>query len=276
MNTIYRRGMSLILSAAFISSLTLELSAEEKVKPLKDKPLKKLNIPKAGLPRDLVYLKAIAPTIREDIRYATANNFTGAPLPGYYRGACILRRGAALALKQVQAELMSRSPQLSLKVYHCYRPVRAVKAMLRWSKRAPNPELKRIYFPQIAKRNLFSSGYISARSTHSTGSTVDLSIVNVSRVANSASSQLSGARDSCTTSGQDANDPSVLDMGTAYDCFDTKSHTWNKRVSAAQIRNRKLLVRVMQRHGFINYRREWWHFTHGPSRSRRSFNVPVR
>ena len=64
MNTIYRRGMSLILSAAFISGLTLALSAEEKVKPLKDKPLKKLNIPKAGLPRDLVYLKAIAPTIR--------------------------------------------------------------------------------------------------------------------------------------------------------------------------------------------------------------------
>ena len=276
MNKNYRGRLTFILAGFFISSLTLPLIAEENVTTKRNKPLKKLNLPRAGLPRDLVYLKAIAPTIREDIRYATANNFTGAPLPGYYRGACILRRGAALALKQAQAELMSRSPQLSLKVYDCYRPVRAVKAMLRWSKSATDPELKRIYFPQVAKRNLFSSGYISARSTHSSGSTVDLSIVNVSREANSASSQIPAARDSCTTSGKDANDPSVLDMGTAYDCFDTKSHTWNKRVSAAHIRNRKLLVRVMQRHGFINYRREWWHFTHGPSRSKRSFNVPVR
>lgn len=171
---------------------------------------------------------------------------------------------------------MSRTPKLSLKVYDCYRPTRAVNAMVRWSKRAADPELKRIYFPKVAKRSLFSSGYISARSTHSSGSTVDLSIVNVSREANSGSLQNSGSSVSCITSGQDASDPAALDMGTAYDCFDVKSHTWNTSVSAAQIRNRKLLVRVMQKHGFINYRREWWHFTHGPSRSKRVFNVPVR
>ncbi|MEM6496567.1 MAG: M15 family metallopeptidase, partial [Pseudomonadota bacterium] len=177
----------------------------------------KLKLPKPGLPRDLVYLSDIDPTIREDIRYATANNFTGAPLPGYYRGACILRRAAAMALKRVQADLMARKPPLSLKVFDCYRPVRAVKAMVRWSKRKTNRDLKQFYFPNIAKRDLFSSGYISARSTHSTGSTVDLSIVNVSREAILAASVSKGSKKTCINSGRDQNDPSAMDMGTAYD-----------------------------------------------------------
>lgn len=239
------------------------------------KPLKKVVVPKPGLPRDLVYLRDIDPSIKEDIRYATSNNFTGAPLPGYFKGSCILRRAAAKALKRVQADLMSRTPQLSLKVFDCYRPVRAVRAMVRWSKRAVNAELKRYYFPNIAKRSLFSSGYISARSTHSTGSTVDLSIVNVSREAIGSSSEENSKGASCVSSGRDAKDPSAMDMGTAYDCFDVKSHTWSGGLTAAQIRNRRMLVKAMNRHGFANYRREWWHFTHRPSRSQRTFNVPV-
>ena len=54
------------------------------------------------------------------MRYATANNFTGQPLPGYDAGACIPLRAAALALKRVQADRANEN--LSLKVYDCYRP----------------------------------------------------------------------------------------------------------------------------------------------------------
>ena len=237
--------------------------------------LPKIQKPKPDLPRDLVYLSEIDPTIREDMRYATSNNFTGARLPGYVRGACILRRAAALALKRVQSELMSRTPQISLKVYDCYRPTRAVTAMVKWSKRATDPGLKNFYFPNIAKRKLFSSGYISARSAHSTGSTVDLSIVNVSREAISGLTGDQETVKNCIESGRDTSDPMSIDMGTAYDCFDVKSHTWSKGLTAEQIRNRKLLVQVMGRNGFANYRREWWHFTHRPSRSKRRYNVPI-
>ncbi len=265
------RGLSALLAALMVSfCLSLVVMAQQ---PSAKATIKKL--PKPGLPRDLVYLRDIDPTIREDIRYATANNFTGAPLPGYYRGACILRRAAALALKRVQADLMARTPPLSLKVFDCYRPVRAVQAMVRWSKRKANRDLKQFYFPNIPKRSLFSSGYISARSTHSTGSTVDLSIVNVSREAILEASGSDEAKRSCVNGGRDKNDPSAMDMGTAYDCFDVKSHTWSRGLNATQVFNRKTLVNAMSRQGFSNYRREWWHFTHRPSRSKRMFNVPV-
>ncbi len=262
-----------VFFVAVLAVIVTQVSATAKDKAQSERNLQS---GKPGLPADLVYLRDIDPTIREDVRYATANNFTGAALPGYERGACILRKAAAQALKRVQADLMARTPPLSLEVYDCYRPTRAVAAMVRWSKRKPDPQLKAFYFPNIAKRKLFSSGYISARSTHSTGSTVDLSIVNVSREAMSLTPDSSRANNSCKDSGHDLNNPTALDMGTAYDCFDVKSHTWNSSLSADQIRNRKTLVQAMRRHGFSNYRREWWHFTHGPSRSKRRFDVPIR
>jgi D-alanyl-D-alanine dipeptidase len=63
-------------------------------------------------------------------------------------------------------------------------------------------------------------------------------------------------------------------MGTSYDCFDTRSHTFN---SAGRIRkNRLRLRRAMERAGFEPYDNEWWHFTLRNERyPDRYFDFPV-
>ena len=126
---------------------------------------------RGALPAGFVYLREIDPSIVQDMRYATSDNFTGHPLPGYRAGECVLRRDVAQALRRVQADLARE--HLSLKTYDCYRPLRAVRAMARWSQ-APDtaPPTKR-FFPALEKRTLFSGGYIAAQSAHSTGNAVD-------------------------------------------------------------------------------------------------------
>ena len=90
-----------------------------------------MRLPESSLPPGFVYLRDVDPTIAQDIRYAGSNNFVGHPLPGYVAPECILRRDVALALKQVQADLAAAGR--GLKVYDCYRPTQAVRAMVRWA-----------------------------------------------------------------------------------------------------------------------------------------------
>lgn len=178
-------------------------------------------------------LRAIDPTIRQDIRYATANNFTRSVVPGYVAPACILAEPVAKALAEVQAAL--KPQQLGLQVFDCYRPARAVKFFVAWAseKGKPDPE----YYPEVARNRLIAKGYIAARSGHSSGGSIDLTLGKL------------------TPTGFEA-----LDMGTDFDFFDPRSHTRSKAVSADALANRQLLVKAMQQAGFANYDREWWHF----------------
>ena len=112
----------------------------------------------------LVDVRSIDPTIQTDLRYATANNFTGAPLPGYEAPRALLRREAAAALGRVQARL--RSKGLGLKVLDAYRPVRASRAMVDWAERTGN-------------RSLIEKGYIPERSRHNLGASVDVTLVDL-------------------------------------------------------------------------------------------------
>ncbi|MGC2114153.1 MAG: M15 family metallopeptidase, partial [Pseudolabrys sp.] len=109
------------------------------------------------LPPGFVYLRDVDNTIAQDIRYATADNFTGRPLPGYNAAECVLRREAAEALKRVQADLAKEN--LGLKVYDCYRPTRAVRAMAAWSHDGEDSPATRRFYPSLHKRNLFALGY---------------------------------------------------------------------------------------------------------------------
>ena len=261
---------------ATVCGLLVVLAIPSAAQGLRADPNDNPSAPRPALPGDLVYLADVDPTIRQDMRYATARNFTGAPLPGYLRGACILRRAAAEALKRVQAELSLHDPARSLKVYDCYRPTRAVRAMVRWSKAPTDEARKAFYFPRVNKRTLFANGYISSRSTHSLGTTVDLTVVDVSREAKDDPARRLSLVKRCFDSGIDPQNPAALDMGTAYDCFDVRSHTWNSKITPAQRRNRDLLLEAMVRHGFANYRREWWHFTYKALSGKRSFDVPIR
>jgi D-alanyl-D-alanine dipeptidase len=201
------------------------------------------------LPEGFVALHDIAPTIVEDMRYAGPRNFTGKALPGYGAARCILRKPVAEALAKVQAALAKDG--LSLKVYDCYRPQRAVRAMHDWVQGAPaapdSPHL-----PKVRRRDLIRKGYIAKRSSHASGTAVDLTIVRT------GVSEPAPSPDRPCTAGPD--DGSV-DMGTGFDCFDPKSATESPEVIGEPKQWRRRLVQEMGRQGFRNYPREWWHFT---------------
>jgi D-alanyl-D-alanine dipeptidase len=227
------------------------------------------------LPQALVYLRDTDASILQDMRYAGPDNFTGRRLPGYEAGECVLLREAAEALARVQRALLPRG--LSLKVYDCYRPRRAVRAFVAWVEGAvdpfADPRLKRFH-PNIDRSRLIVEGYVAAVSHHSRGDAVDLTLVELlENPAVPFSRQ--AAYGPCTgPAGARAPDNGV-DMGTGFDCFDPLSHTAASDITAAQARWRRTLVEAMARQGFRNYRKEWWHFTFVPARAARSFNAPI-
>lgn len=224
----------------------------------------------AGLPAGLVYLRDIDPSIAQDMRYAGYDNFTGRPLPGYGAAECVLRREVAEALRNVQADLAREN--LSLKVYDCYRPVRAVAAFARWAQDADDGATKR-FFPGLKKRALFAQGYIAAQSRHSTGTAVDLTLVRLP--APPAPPFDPAARyGPCTAPAGERAPDNALDMGTGFDCFDDKSHTASAAITPAQKRRRGLLVAAMRARGLHNYFREWWHFGFG-ARPARTYDFSI-
>jgi zinc D-Ala-D-Ala dipeptidase len=135
----------------------------------------------------LVNVRSVDSTIQLDVRYATPNNFTGKPLPGYEAPRVLLRREVSAALARVQARL--RSGGLGLRVFDGYRPVRATLAMVDWAERT-------------GRRELVDSGYIARRSRHNLGVAVDLTMVDL----------VSG---------------SEVPMGTPFDTFAPDAHTAN-------------------------------------------------
>ena len=225
----------------------------------------------ASLPTGFVYLRDVAPSIAQDMRYATADNFTGHPLPGYGAGECVLRRAVAQALAQVQADLAREN--LSLKVYDCYRPSRAVRAFVRWANdSAPAAATKR-FFPALEKRMLFARGYIAAHSAHSTGSAVDLTLVKLPSPP-APPFDPTAHYGLCTAPAAQRAPDNGIDMGTGFDCFDARSHTASAAISPEQQRWRAKLLAAMRKHGFHNYFREWWHFSFGP-RGGQAYDFPI-
>jgi zinc D-Ala-D-Ala dipeptidase len=208
------------------------------------------------LPDNFVYLRDIAPTIVQDMRYATAKNFTGAPVPGYNAAECILRREAAEALSRAQARAQAQG--LSLKVYDCYRPIRAVKAFVAWAGAPEDGKTKQLY-PNLKKSQLLN-GYIAAHSGHSTGLAVDVTLVKTP--AAEAKTTGSGTGD-CTAPASSREPDNSVDMGTAFDCFDPKAKTESRMASSEQRRGRLLLKSILAPEGFSNYAIEWWHYTYG-------------
>jgi len=211
-----------------------------------------------ALPQGMVYLRDVDASIVQDMRYAGADNFVGRRLPGYGAGECVLRREVASALSKVQADLAKSN--LSLKVYDCYRPRRAVAAMARWADDGAVADPTKRFYPALEKRTLFAYGYIAAQSAHSTGTAIDLTLVKLpaTPVPPFDPAVRYGA---CTGPAAQRAPDSSLDMGTGFDCFDTRSHTASTAISPEQKRARSLLLAAMRQHGFKNYFREWWHFT---------------
>jgi zinc D-Ala-D-Ala dipeptidase len=190
----------------------------------------------AELPQGFVYLDEAIPTLRTEIRYFSNHNFVGEPIDGYLQPRAILTRKAADALNNVQKELANFG--LGLKVFDAYRPQRAVDHFIRWAKDLRDERMKKEFYPRIDKRNLFSEGYIASRSGHSRGSTVDLTIISLQ-----------------TPAGKE------IDMGGNFDFFGMESWPDSSLPTAGQRAHRMLLSLLMEKHGFIPYPKEWWHFT---------------
>ena len=72
---------------------------------------------------------------------------------------------------QVVADLEPRG--LTIKVFDCYRPERAVAHFVRWARSLYDVKMKPEFYPNVDKRSLFRDGYIAARSGHSRGCSAD-------------------------------------------------------------------------------------------------------
>lgn len=186
------------------------------------------------LPKGFVYVQDLAPSIQIELRYLSDNNFIGKPIDGYHKETIIISEPAAKALVKVQNELLKK--EMSLKVFDAYRPQQAVDHFVRWAKVLNDTLMKSEYYPDVAKKDLFRLGYIAAKSGHTRGSTVDLTIV-------------------------DLKTGKELDMGSPFDFFGIQSHPFYEHISDAQKNNRMLLRKAMLDHGFKPYEHEWWHFT---------------
>jgi D-alanyl-D-alanine dipeptidase len=211
-----------------------------------------------SLPGGFTYLRDIEPSILQDIRYAGANNFVGRPLEGYGAAECVVKRDVGLALKRVQAELGSQD--LSLQMLDCYRPERAVHDMVVWARNGRETPAERRYNPAFSKKDLFRLGYIAERSGHSTGAAVDLTLVDL-KAGHSRAFDPNKAYAECTAPAAIRAPEASVDMGTGYDCSDLKAHTAARSITEVQRRWRNLLVAAMAKQGFVNYAREWWHFS---------------
>jgi len=188
----------------------------------------------AALPKGFVDVKEVIPSIQLEIRYFSEDNFLGTRVDGYKAAKCYMSEAAAQALKKVQSRLKPFG--LGLKLYDAYRPQRAVDHFVRWAKALDDTKMKQMYYPEVEKRNLFTDGYIAAKSGHSRGSSVDLTIISL-------------------------REGTALDMGTHWDFFGRRSWPKSSDVTAAQSANRLLLRMVMLEHGFLPLKEEWWHFT---------------
>jgi zinc D-Ala-D-Ala dipeptidase len=211
----------------------------------------------SALPKGFVYLRDIDPSIVQDIRYAGFHNFVGRPIRGYLAAECILSEAAANALEYVQRKLAEKD--LSLIVWDCYRPKRAVDDFLQWSKDPAHSEMKTEFYPRTDKEKLFALGYLAKPSAHSRGSTVDLGIIPAA-FSSPPSPNPSQSLKACTSPKGERFEDGTIDFGTGYDCLDVLANTSNARAGGAALRNRQTLKSYMQGAGFRPYAREWWHF----------------
>lgn len=239
----------------------LALSAAQ-IEILVNRTLQSLMNPQA-VARDvfgLVDVQTVNPTIKVEARYATDWNFVGRPIDGYRANRCYLTTKAAQALNKVQKEIAKDG--YSLLALDCYRPQRAVNQFVAWTKDDADTKMQAQFYPDERKDGLIKRGYIDSKSGHSRGSTIDLTLVRMDISAKSANKPLffkESITDCRKTRG--VEDTGQLDMGTTFDCFSELAHTANPSLPADVLKRRNYLKTVMQKYGFDNYSKEWWHFT---------------
>ena len=183
---------------------------------------------------DFVLISDLVPSVIQEIRYHSTYNFIGDRIEGYEEPVALLTKEAARALMHAAGELNVQGYRL--KIFDAYRPAGAVKHFVRWGLEDTDIRMKQYFYPDLEKQELFSKGYIASKSSHSRGSTVDLTLFDME-------------------SGKE------VDMGGPFDFFGELSHPDYKGITDEQYQNRMTLQSVMVRNGFQPIDCEWWHFT---------------
>ena len=183
---------------------------------------------------DFVLLADYVPGIVQEIRYYSTYNFVGERVDGYEEPVALLTREAARALKMGSNEMNVMGYRL--KIFDAYRPANAVRHFVLWGIEELDLRVKPYFYPSLEKQELFVKGYIASKSSHSRGSTVDLTLL-------------------------DMRTGKEVDMGSPFDLFDEISHPDYTGITQEQYENRMRLQQVMVRNGFEPIDCEWWHFT---------------
>ena len=183
---------------------------------------------------DFVVLTDVVPDAILEIRYYSTYNFVGDRIEGYHQPTALLTKEAALALKAVSDDVMKKGYRL--KIYDAYRPQMAVSHFVRWAKDVQDTRMKPYFYPELTKDVLFPQGYIAEHSGHSRGSTLDLTLFDMTL-------------------------EKEVDMGGTFDYFGQLSHPDYKKITEKQYQNRMILREAMLAHGFKPLVEEWWHFT---------------
>ena len=181
-----------------------------------------------------VLLSDYVPSIVQEIRYYSTYNFIGERIDGYEQPCAIITKEAARALKEVSNEMNVKGYRL--KIFDAYRPATAVKSFVLWGIEDLDQKMKPFFYPDLKKTELFELGYIASKSSHSRGSTVDLTLLDMA-------------------TGKE------IDMGSPFDFFSEVSHPDYKGITDEQYANRMMLQNVMVKYGFEPIDCEWWHFT---------------
>ena len=185
-------------------------------------------------PSGFVLLADYVPHIVQEIRYYSTYNFIGERIDGYEEPCALLTKEAARALKAVSSEMIVQGYRL--KVFDAYRPACAVRSFILWGIEDQDIRMKEYFYPALEKQELFSRGYIARQSSHSRGSAVDLTLL-------------------------DMKTGKELDMGSPFDLFSEISHPDCRAITEEQFENRMILQKAMLRNGFQPIDCEWWHFS---------------
>lgn len=183
---------------------------------------------------DFIKISDVVPDVILEIRYYSTFNFIGDRIDGYRQPTALLTKEAAAALKAASDELIGQGYRL--KIFDAYRPQMAVDHFVRWAEDIDDIRMKKIFYPDVSKKDLFSQGFIAAHSGHSRGSTVDLTLFDMAKGCD-------------------------VDMGGYFDFFGEVSHSDYEDLSEEQLSSRRLLRETMISSGFLPLKEEWWHFT---------------
>jgi D-alanyl-D-alanine dipeptidase len=183
---------------------------------------------------DFVFVDDLVPGIRWDAKYATWDNFTGRPVDGYLANRIAGTRALCAALARARDKAASFG--FGLLLWDGYRPQRAVDCFLRWSQQPEDGRMKPRHYPNISRAGILEKGYVAAKSGHSRGSAVDLTLYHLA---------------TCE----------LAPMGGGHDLMDPVSHKGAKGITLVEAINRQYLHSIMNTSGFSSYGCEWWHYT---------------